>query len=181
MGLTLDGGGGITQLQENPWYIRLKRGPRLAAIRHAGESRKKVPLTKDIVNWTDIPPVNGYNIKTTIDKISTGYRGESAQRCSYGMRRRLGRGSADGSIHRKHQGDIQLEKNRAGTEYIEGHEPRRARLLSEPGSVVKTLSMMIALEDGIVTDVEQVIPTGRAFLVPADAPSPTATHATPCP
>ena len=28
---------------------------------------KKVPLTKDIVNWTDIPPVDGYNIRTTID------------------------------------------------------------------------------------------------------------------
>lgn len=54
-----------------------------------------------------------------------------------------------------------LEKNRAGTEYIEGMN--RAVLGYEPGSVVKTLSMMIALEDGIVTDVEQVIPTGRAF------------------
>ncbi|WP_290450890.1 hypothetical protein [uncultured Muribaculum sp.] len=28
---------------------------------------KKVPLTKDIVNWTDVEPVPGYNIKTTID------------------------------------------------------------------------------------------------------------------
>ncbi len=28
---------------------------------------KKVPLTKDIVNWTDVPPVPGYDIHTTID------------------------------------------------------------------------------------------------------------------
>ena len=28
---------------------------------------KKVPLTRDIVNWTDVEPVPGCNIKTTID------------------------------------------------------------------------------------------------------------------
>ena len=28
---------------------------------------KKVSLTKDIVNWTDVPPQPGYNVRTTID------------------------------------------------------------------------------------------------------------------
>lgn len=28
---------------------------------------KKVPLTKAIVNWTDVPPRDGYNVRTTID------------------------------------------------------------------------------------------------------------------
>ena len=87
--------------------------PRLAAIRHAG-SREKVPLDKRYRQLTDIPPVNGYNIKTTIDINMQDIVENLRQRCSYGMRRRLGRGSADGSIHRKHQGDIQPEKNQAG-------------------------------------------------------------------
>ena len=52
-----------------------------------------------------------------------------------------------------------LEKSPYSNEYIEGMN--RAVLGYEPGSVVKTLSMMIALEDGIVNDVEQVITTGQ--------------------
>ena len=28
---------------------------------------KKIALTKDIVNWTDVPPTPGYNVRTTID------------------------------------------------------------------------------------------------------------------
>ena len=39
----------------------------------------------------------------------------------------------------------------------------RAVLGYEPGSVVKTISMLLALEDGIVTNVNEVIPTGRSW------------------
>ena len=28
---------------------------------------KKIPLTKNIVNWTDVDPVPGYSVRTTID------------------------------------------------------------------------------------------------------------------
>lgn len=122
---------------------------------------KKVPLTKDIVNWTDIPPVNGYNIKTTIDinmqDIVENSLNDVLTACDADWGVAVLMEVSTGNI----KAISNLEKNRAGTEYIEGMN--RAVLGYEPGSVVKTLSMMIALEDGIVTDVEQVIPTGRAF------------------
>ncbi|WP_295731268.1 penicillin-binding protein [uncultured Muribaculum sp.] len=122
---------------------------------------KKVPLTKDIVNWTDVPPVNGYSIKTTIDinmqDIVENTLNDVLTACDADWGVAVLMEVATGNI----KAISNLEKNRAGTEYIEGMN--RAVLGYEPGSVVKTLSMMIALEDGIVTNVDQVIPTGRAF------------------
>jgi len=122
---------------------------------------KKVPLTKDIVNWTDIPPMPGYNIKTTIDiKMQDIVENE--------LNNILVDCDADWGVAvlmEVKTGNIKaisnLEKSPNSNEYIEGMN--RAVLGYEPGSVVKTLSMMIALDDGIVKDVEQIIPTGRAF------------------
>ena len=62
-------------------------------------------------------------------------------------------------------GDIKaisnLERNPHGRGYIEARN--RAVMGYEPGSVVKTLSMMIAVEDGIVTDLDEVLPTGSGW------------------
>ncbi len=122
---------------------------------------KKVPLTKDIVNWTDIPPTPGYNIRTTIDinmqDIVENELNDVLTACD-----------ADWGVAvlmEVNTGNIKaisnLEKSPTSDEYIEGMN--RAVLGFEPGSVVKTLSMMIALEDGIVKDVDQVITTGHSF------------------
>jgi cell division protein FtsI (penicillin-binding protein 3) len=122
---------------------------------------KKVPLTKDIVNWTDVPPVDGYNIRTTIDinlqDIVENTLNDMLCECDADWGVAVLMEVSTGNI----KAISNLEKNRLGTEYIEGMN--RAVLGYEPGSVVKTLSMMIALDDGIVTNVEQVIPTGRSF------------------
>ena len=122
---------------------------------------KKVPLTKDIVNWTDVPPVPGYNIRTTIDinmqDIVENELNNVLTTCDAEWGVAVLMEVATGNI----KAISNLEKSPSSDEYIEGMN--RAVLGYEPGSVVKTLSMMIALEDGIVNDVEQVITTGHSF------------------
>lgn len=62
-------------------------------------------------------------------------------------------------------GDIKaisnLERSKSGNGYIEALN--YAVVGFEPGSVVKPISMMIALEDGIVNDLEEVIPIGKSW------------------
>lgn len=122
---------------------------------------KKVPLTKGIVNWTDVPAIPGYNIRTTIDiKMQDIVENELNDVLAYC--------NADWGVAVLMDvatGDIKaisnLEKNPNADNYIEGMN--RAVLGYEPGSVVKTISMMIALEDGIVSNLDEVLVTGRAF------------------
>ncbi len=119
---------------------------------------KKVPLTKGIVNWTDVPAIPGFNITTTIDiKMQDIVENELNDVLTYC--------NADWGVAvlmDVETGDIKaisnLEKNPNADNYIEGMN--RAVLGFEPGSVVKTISMMIALEDGIVSNLDEVLSTG---------------------
>lgn len=122
---------------------------------------KKIPLTHNIVNWTDIEPVKGYDIRTTID-INMQDIVENE------LNAILEEKDADWGVAVLMEvatGDIKaisnLEKNPATGRYIEGMN--RAVLGYEPGSVVKTLSMLVALEDGIVTNLGEAIPTGGSY------------------
>lgn len=122
---------------------------------------KKIPLTKGIVNWTDKPAVNGFNLLTTIDiKMQDILENELNNVLTY----------CDAEwgvavLMDVKTGDIKaisnLEKDDKRNRYIEGMN--RAVRRFEPGSVVKTLSMMIALEDGIVSDLDEVITTGASY------------------
>lgn len=122
---------------------------------------KKVPLTKGIYNWTDVPATPGYNIRTTIDiKMQDIVENELNDVLTYC--------NADWGVAVLMDvatGDIKaisnLEKNPNADNYIEGMN--RAVLGYEPGSVVKTISMMIALEDGIVNNLDEVLSTGSSF------------------
>lgn len=122
---------------------------------------KKVPLTRQITNWADTPAVKGFDIRTTIDiKMQDIVENELNNMLEYC--------NADWGVAVLMEvatGDIKaisnLEKNPDGAGYIEGMN--RAVLGYEPGSVVKTISMLLALEDGIVTNVNEVIPTGRSW------------------
>lgn len=122
---------------------------------------KKVPLTKGIVNWTDVPAIPGFNITTTIDiKMQDIVENELNDVLTYC--------NADWGVAvlmDVETGDIKaisnLEKNPNADNYIEGMN--RAVLGFEPGSVVKTISMMIALEDGIVSNLDEVLSTGFRF------------------
>lgn len=122
---------------------------------------KKIPLTHNIVNWTDIEPIRGYDIRTTID-INMQDIVENE------LNAILEEKDADWGVAVLTEvatGDIKaisnLEKNPKTGRYIEGMN--RAVLGYEPGSVVKTLSMLVALEDGIVTDLNEAIPTGGSY------------------
>lgn len=122
---------------------------------------KKIPLTKDIVNWTDVLPIPGYNVRTTIDiQLQDIVENE--------LNRVLDSCSADWGcavLMDVKTGDIKaisnLERSKTGNGYIEALN--YAVVGFEPGSVVKPISMMIALEDGIVSDLEEVIPIGKSW------------------
>jgi cell division protein FtsI (penicillin-binding protein 3) len=122
---------------------------------------KKLPLTKDIVNWTDVPAKRGYDILTTIDinmqDIVENELNNMLEFCA-----------ADWGVAilmEVSTGDIKaisnLERNPYGPGYVEGMN--RAVRGFEPGSVVKTLSMMVAIEDGLVHNLDSMIVTGTSF------------------
>jgi len=121
---------------------------------------KKIPLTKDIVNWTDVLPIPGYNVRTTIDiQLQDIVENE--------LNRVLDSCSADWGcavLMDVKTGDIKaisnLERSKNGN-YIEALN--YAVVGFEPGSVVKPISMMLALEDGIVDNLEEVIPIGKSW------------------
>jgi cell division protein FtsI (penicillin-binding protein 3) len=122
---------------------------------------KKIPLTKNIVNWTDIAPTPGYSIGTTIDiNLQDIVENE--------LNRVLDSCSADWGcaiLMEVATGDIKaisnLERSSDGNGYIEALN--YAVVGFEPGSVVKPISMMIALEDGLVNNLEEVIPIGASW------------------
>ncbi len=122
---------------------------------------KKVALTRYITNWTDTPAVRGYHIRTTID-INMQDIVENE------LNRVLETCNADWGVAvlmDVQTGDIKaisnLEKSKSGRGYVEGMN--RAVMGYEPGSVVKPISMLIALEDGLVRNVDSVIHTGYSF------------------
>ncbi len=122
---------------------------------------KKIPLTKNIVDWADVPAVPGYDIHTTIDikmqDILENELNNVLLMCDAEWGTAVLMEVATGDI--KAISNLELDK-RTG-EYIEGMN--RAVLGYEPGSVVKTLSMLIALEEGVVRDTSRVIHTGSSY------------------
>lgn len=122
---------------------------------------KLVNLTKNMYNLPDIPAVPGCDIVTTID-INMQDIVESE------LNNVLDTCGADWGVAvlmDVKTGDIKaisnLELNPDGKGYIEARNRAVSRF--EPGSVVKTLSMMIALEDNIVTNLDEELPTGSGW------------------
>lgn len=122
---------------------------------------KKIPLTRGIVNWTDTPATPGYNIRTTIDiKMQDIVENElnnvlTDVDAEWGVAVLMDVKTGD----IKAISNLERSKNPGGG-YVEGMN--RAVLGYEPGSVIKTLSMMIAIEDGIVRP-EQTLNTGFSY------------------
>ncbi len=120
---------------------------------------KKVPLTKAIVDWTDRPPIDGYDVLTTIDiKMQDMLENELnkvLEVCRADWGTALLMEVKTGDI--KAIANLQMSPN-PNEGYIECLN--RAVLRYEPGSVVKTLSMLIMLEDGKIPDINREIETG---------------------
>lgn len=135
---------------------------------------KMINLTKKITDWTDVPAIPGSDIVTTID-INMQDIVESE------LNNVLDTCGADWGVAvlmDVKNGDIKaisnLERNPRGEGYIEARN--RAVMGYEPGSVVKTLSMMIAVEDGLVPDLDEVLPTGGGWAYAGGRPITDAHH-----
>lgn len=117
---------------------------------------KRVPLTHRVVNWTDIAPRNGATITTTIDVALQDLVEDELNKQLQEMEADWG----TAILMQVDNGDIKaicnLERDADGN-YVESLN--HAVQGFEPGSVMKTVSMIVALEDGFVTDYNQTYNT----------------------
>lgn len=120
---------------------------------------KKVQLTRNITDWADTLAVPGYDVVTTIDiDIQDIVETE--------LMRILDTCDADWGtavLMEVNTGDIKAISNlkKQNGRWIEGMN--HAVRPYEPGSVIKPISMMIALEEGIVRNLDEHIPTGGSW------------------
>lgn len=128
---------------------------------------RKVPLTHRIENWTDKPAQPGYTLRTTIDIAMQDIVETELNAMLDSTRAEWG----TCVLMEVATGDIKaisnLERDTTGR-YIEAMN--YALLGFEPGSVMKTMSMVVALEDGFVTDIEQVYPIGGSYVFGGGSP-----------
>lgn len=122
---------------------------------------KRVALTKKIGKWADIPAINGYTVLSTIDITLQDLLEEE-------LNAMLDSADAEWGtaiLMDVPTGDIKamanLEYDAKKDRYVEAYN--RAVVAYEPGSVVKTISMLIALEDGLVSDPDEVFQIGSSF------------------
>ena len=122
---------------------------------------RNIQLTNGIVRAESVPAVKGYDITTTINvQLQDIVENELVDMC-------LNTGAEWGTcvLMEVATGEIKaisnLERSKTTGEYIEG--VNHAVLGYEPGSVVKTISMMVALEDGVISDIDQPIATGSSW------------------
>lgn len=120
---------------------------------------RRIPLTRNIVPIPETPPVNGSTVVTTIDvemqDIVENELNEMLRWCKAKW------GTA--ILMDVETGDIKaisnLERSDKDSTYIESMNHAVARV--EPGSVVKLVGMIIALEDGFAGNLERTIVTER--------------------
>ena len=122
---------------------------------------RNIQLTNAIVPVESVPAVKGYDITTTINvQLQDIVENELNKMCI----------EADAEwgtcvLMEVATGEIKaisnLERSKTTGEYVENIN--HAVLGYEPGSVVKTISMMVALEDGIVNNIEEPIVTGSTW------------------
>ena len=123
---------------------------------------RSIQLTNAIVPAESVPAVKGYDITTTINvQLQDIVENELNNMC-------IETGAEWGTcvLMEVATGDIKAISNlqRSETnpdEYVENIN--HAVLGYEPGSVVKTISMMVALEDGIVSDINEEWKTGSSW------------------
>lgn len=123
---------------------------------------KRIQITNSIVNWQSKPAVKGYDITTTInvqlqDIVETEL---------YNMLKTSNADWGTAVLMETATGEIKaisnLEWNEGRQDFVEGRN--NAVLGYEPGSVMKPISMMVALNDGIVTNIDEQFPTGNKWI-----------------
>lgn len=120
-----------------------------------------IQLTNGIFLAEKVPAIKGYDITTTINVQLQDIVEEEL----YGMCVSSGAEWGTCVLMDVATGEIKaisnLERNSKTGEYFEGRN--NAVLGYEPGSVAKVISMMVALEEGIVTSVDQYFATGSSW------------------
>lgn len=125
---------------------------------------KKVRLTNAIVDWTDQAPIDGFDVMTTIDiKMQDILENELNKvldvcKAKWGTAILMEVGTGD----IKAIANLELSE-KPGEGYIESLNYAVQRF--EPGSVVKTLSLLVAMEDGKIPNLRRVYTTGSEFVV----------------
>ncbi|MBQ0120091.1 MAG: transpeptidase family protein [Bacteroidales bacterium] len=122
---------------------------------------KKVQLTNKIVSTPDEPAIPGYNITTTINVDMQ----DILENELYDMCKLASAKWATAILMEVATGEIKAISNltlddKTG-DYVEG--TNNAVIGYEPGSVIKPISMMVALEDGVVTGPDHVWTTGAVW------------------
>lgn len=124
---------------------------------------KKVSLTRDVTDWRDQPAVPGYNVLTTIDigmqDIVENELNRVLEACNAEWGVAILMEVATGDI--KAISNLEEDVKGGTGKYIEAKN--RALEGFEPGSVVKPISMMIALEDGLACNIDSVVPIGARW------------------
>lgn len=123
---------------------------------------KRIQLNSSISNWVSTPAINGYDVTTTINvQLQDIVETELYKMCHETESR-----WATAVLMEVATGEIKaisnLEWNDRAQDYVEGRN--NAVLGYEPGSVMKPISMMVALEDGTVNNIDQKWETGRTWL-----------------
>lgn len=120
-----------------------------------------IQLTNGISNWPKVAAVPGYDVTTTINVQLQDIVEDELDN----MLRQSGARWGTAVLMETATGEIKaisnLEWNEAAGDYIEGRN--NAVLGFEPGSVMKPISMMVALEDGIISNIDQSIETGTVW------------------
>ena len=115
---------------------------------------KKVPLTHKIDNWVDVAAVSGRTILTTIDITLQ----DIAETALEDMLKKSRASWGTVVLMEAATGDIKaisnLDRDTVTGEVIESMN--RAMRGIEPGSVLKTISMVVALEDGYAGNLDAV-------------------------
>lgn len=128
---------------------------------------KKVQFVNTIALWDSVSPVRGYDVKTTIDiDIQDMLEDELMKMCKFA---KANWGTA--VLMEVKTGDIKAISN-LQLDTVDGsywEQVNHAMRGYEPGSVIKPISMLIALEDNLVR-LDERIPTGKRFPYPASRP-----------
>lgn len=122
---------------------------------------KRIQLTTNIVNAESVPPKKGYDITTTINiELQDILENEL-----YDMCRETSSKWGTAILMEVETGEIKaisnLMWNDNANDYIEGLN--NAVLGYEPGSVMKPITMMMALELGAVKNIDEPMVTGTRF------------------
>lgn len=122
---------------------------------------RAVTMTNKIGNWVDIPAKDGYDVTTTIDitlqDLLEGELNAILDSCGAEWGCAVLMEVATGDI----KAISNLEYDKSSGRYIEAYN--RAVVAYEPGSVVKPISMMFALEKGYCPPLNQKIATGGKY------------------